>query len=70
MGFYVEALLRQGEPKENIAQLLEPLLLHTHDAGLGTVSEIFDGDAPHEPNGCISQAWSVAEVMRAYNMLK
>jgi glycogen debranching enzyme len=70
MGFYVEALLMQGEPKENIAQLLEPLLLHTHDAGLGTVSEIFDGDAPHEPNGCISQAWSVAEVMRAYNMLK
>jgi len=35
-------------------------------AGLGTVSEIFDGDAPHTSRGCISQAWSVAEPLRAY----
>jgi glycogen debranching enzyme len=35
-------------------------------AGLGTVSEIFDGDPPHKPRGCISQAWSVAEPLRAY----
>ncbi|MQY61928.1 hypothetical protein GH146_01405 [archaeon] len=35
-------------------------------AGLGTVSEIFDGDAPHSPRGCIAQAWSVAEPLRAY----
>jgi len=35
-------------------------------AGLGTISEIFDGDFPHEPKGCISQAWSVAEPLRAY----
>jgi predicted glycogen debranching enzyme len=33
-------------------------------AGLGQVSEIFDGDAPHTPRGCISQAWSVAELLR------
>jgi predicted glycogen debranching enzyme len=35
-------------------------------AGLGNVSEIFNGDSPHEPNGCIAQAWSVAEPLRAY----
>lgn len=35
-------------------------------AGLGSVSEIFDGDPPYEPNGCIAQAWSVAEPLRAY----
>jgi len=35
-------------------------------AGLGTISEIFDGDPPHEPQGCVSQAWSVAEPLRAY----
>jgi predicted glycogen debranching enzyme len=35
-------------------------------AGLGTISEIFDGDPPHAPRGCISQAWSVAEPLRAY----
>ncbi len=35
-------------------------------ACLGTLSEIFDGDAPHAPRGCIAQAWSVAEPLRAY----
>lgn len=35
-------------------------------AGLGTVGEVFDGDHPHESNGCIAQAWSVAEPLRAY----
>jgi glycogen debranching enzyme len=33
---------------------------------LGTTSEIFDGDPPHTPRGCILQAWSVAEPLRAY----
>lgn len=46
---------------------LEPLFNgHLYQAGLGTISEIFDGDAPHRPRGCISQAWSVAEPLRAY----
>lgn len=35
-------------------------------AGLGVISEIFDGDSPHNPRGCIAQAWSVAEPLRAY----
>lgn len=35
-------------------------------AGLGTISEIFDGEPPHTPRGCIAQAWSVAEPFRAY----
>jgi predicted glycogen debranching enzyme len=38
---------------------------HLKAAGLGSVSEIFDGDAPHTPRGCFAQAWSVAEVLRA-----
>ncbi|MEM2242823.1 MAG: amylo-alpha-1,6-glucosidase [Candidatus Bathyarchaeia archaeon] len=36
------------------------------EAGLGSISEIFDGDPPHKPRGCIAQAWSVAEPFRAY----
>jgi len=40
------------------------LLTHLWEGGLGTLSEIFDGDMPHEPRGCIAQAWSVAEVLR------
>lgn len=37
-----------------------------YHAGLGSVSEIFDGDEPHLPRGCIAQAWSVAEPLRAF----
>jgi predicted glycogen debranching enzyme len=36
------------------------------EAGLGVISEIFNGDPPHEPRGCIAQAWSIAEPLRAY----
>ena len=39
---------------------------HLTEAGIGTISELFDGDAPHVPRGCISQAWSVAEIIRSY----
>jgi predicted glycogen debranching enzyme len=39
---------------------------HLEDAGIGTISEIFDADWPHVPRGCIAQAWSVAEILRAY----
>jgi len=46
--------------------LFEPFAVHLGDAGIGTISEIFDGDHPHEPRGCISQAWSVAELLRSY----
>jgi predicted glycogen debranching enzyme len=39
------------------------------EAGVGCISEIFDGDLPHRPNGCISQAWSVAGLIRLYRLL-
>ena len=46
---------------------LSPLFLEeVFRAGLGTVSEIFDGDPPHHSRGCIAQAWSVAEPLRVY----
>jgi predicted glycogen debranching enzyme len=45
---------------------LRPLLAELGRAGLGTLSEVYDGDPPHAPGGCISQAWSVAETLRAY----
>lgn len=46
---------------------LKPLFSgEVFQAGLGTISEIFDGDPPHTSRGCISQAWSVAEPLRAY----
>ncbi|WP_445475835.1 amylo-alpha-1,6-glucosidase [Methanococcoides methylutens] len=51
---------------EYCRRLLVHFEAHLDEAGIGTISEIFDGDLPHRPRGCISQAWSVAEVLRAY----
>ena len=45
---------------------LLPLLHHLNDHGVGSISEIFEGDAPFAPRGCTAQAWSVAEVLRAW----
>ena len=52
--------------RRQAAEWLKPLQAHLSDAGLGHISEIFDGDAPHNPCGCMAQAWSVAEVLRTY----
>jgi len=54
-----EAALRQAK------QWLAPFKEHLSEAGLGHISEIFDGDGPHRPVGCVAQAWSVAEILRA-----
>ncbi|OFW27981.1 MAG: glycogen debranching protein [Acidobacteria bacterium RIFCSPLOWO2_12_FULL_65_11] len=48
---------------------LEPLAQHLRDYGVGSIAEIFDGDAPFAPRGCIAQAWSVAETLRAWHGL-
>jgi predicted glycogen debranching enzyme len=72
LGPFVKAFLKTrnyaGEWRNFAFQnFLQPLFTdELSKAGLGCVSEIFDGDAPHEPNGCIAQAWSVAEPLRVY----
>jgi predicted glycogen debranching enzyme len=48
---------------------LAPLGQHLDDHGLGSIAEIFDGDAPFRPDGCVAQAWSVAETLRAWHAL-
>jgi predicted glycogen debranching enzyme len=48
---------------------LEPLGRSIYSAGLGSISEIFGGDPPFPPAGCIAQAWSVAEVFRVWEFL-
>jgi predicted glycogen debranching enzyme len=75
LGAYGEAELRVSRNRERSAAALlatiTPLLTsHLREAGLGTVSEIFDGNPPHQPNGCIAQAWSVGELVRLLHVLK
>jgi predicted glycogen debranching enzyme len=62
---YVKVNQQSKKSRQTGAALLEGFREHLSEAGLGTVSEIFDGEAPHHPGGCIAQAWSVAELLRA-----
>jgi predicted glycogen debranching enzyme len=68
IGPYITAYLRaHGSSKRAVvhcSRLLEPFVGHLSEAGLGQISEIFDGDPPHRPRGSIAQAWSVAEILR------
>jgi predicted glycogen debranching enzyme len=50
--------------------LLPPFADHLRDACLGSVSEIFEGDPPHTPRGCVAQAWGVAELLRVWRVLE
>ena len=54
----------KGESRRTMRLWLAPLRAHLREAGLGFISEIFDGDPPHTPRGCFAQAWSVSEVGR------
>jgi glycogen debranching enzyme len=54
---------------EEAMSFLEPMFGHIKAAGLGTASEIFDGDSPFTPNGCIAQAWTVGETLRAWRAI-
>jgi predicted glycogen debranching enzyme len=73
LGPYVEASLRIDEGNERIdelSHLLAGFVEHLREIGLGQISEVFDGDAPHRPGGTPAQAWSVAELSRALEMLE
>jgi predicted glycogen debranching enzyme len=68
MGPYITAYIRifgKKAGRKFATQWLTQFEEHLHDACLGQISEIFDGDAPHEARGCVAQAWSVSELLRA-----
>lgn len=72
LGPFVTAYLRvKGYSDANCKRAFDDFLLpllhdRVHDLGVGTICEVFDGDFPYKPGGCIAQAWSVAEVLRVY----
>ena len=74
VGPFVDAHLNAfGESEENVTylkSLFEGFRRHLSEAMLGSISEIFDAEVPHAPKGCAAQAWSVAEVLRAYRKLQ
>jgi predicted glycogen debranching enzyme len=66
IGPFVSAHLRVYNDKAAARRFLLPLMQHLADAGLGSISELFDAQPPYTPRGTIAQAWSVAEVLRAW----
>jgi glycogen debranching enzyme len=66
LGIYIDTLLKVDEKgaRKEASQVVADFMYHLDEAGIGTVSEIFDGDAPFHPRGCIAQAWSVGELLR------
>lgn len=68
IGAFVDAFRRthsrDARAEKRVDEILAGLTTHLTTAGVGQISEIFDGDAPHAPRGCPAQAWSVAEVLR------
>lgn len=67
---YLKAFGDTPDSRKKASGWLSPFQQHLSEAGLNQVSEIFDGDAPHTPRGCIAQAWSVAELLRVMDQLR
>ena len=66
-GPFVDAWLKVfPDDKAGARQCLDGFDAHLNEAGIGTLSEIFDAEQPYTPRGCIAQAWTVAEVLRAW----
>ncbi|PSN19131.1 glycogen debranching protein [filamentous cyanobacterium CCP5] len=68
IGPFVQAHLKVYQNPVIARSFLEPMAMHLQDGCVGSLSEIFDGDAPFTPRGAFAQAWTVAEVLRAWSL--
>lgn len=66
LGPYIDALIRyeDADGKKKAGKIIEYFKYHLDEAGIGTISEIYDAELPNSPRGCIAQAWSVGEILR------
>ncbi len=69
LGPFAQAHYRVYGDAERARSFLQPLAGHLGEACVGSISEIFDGDAPHSAHGCFAQAWSVSETLRVWMAL-
>jgi len=70
IGPFVHAHLRVYHDPTQARSYLRALFQQLVSHGMGSISEVFDGDAPFAPRGCIAQAWSVAELLRAWRVTR
>ena len=69
IGPFVTACVRVYGDTDRVHRTIAPLLDNLHEHGVGSLSEIFDAEPPHAPRGCFAQAWTVAEVLRALQLI-
>jgi predicted glycogen debranching enzyme len=69
IGPYAEAVWRVTGDREAALDVLRPFVDHLRDAGLGSISEVFEPEPPHEPRGCVAQAWGVSELLRTWRLI-
>lgn len=78
LGPYIDSIMKTpdfaGEDglsgKEKAQKIIHDFAFHLSDGCIGSVSEIFDAEAPHYPRGCVAQAWSVGELLRVIREYK
>jgi glycogen debranching enzyme len=70
LGPFAMAHFRAYGDARRAQSYLEPIAQHLNGACIGSISEIFEGDAPHIARGCFAQAWSVAEILHAWIFLE
>jgi predicted glycogen debranching enzyme len=73
LGPFARALLNlrdSAEVRDELRQLLRPFLKHIDEAGVGQISEVFSAEFPHEPGGTVAQAWSVAQLLEIWQMVR
>ena len=66
LGPFVRAHYTVYRDRAAALAMLAPLADHLGDFGVGSIAEVFDADPPFLPGGCIAQAWSVSETLRAW----
>jgi len=69
LGPFALAYERVHRDRATARALLEPMAQHLSEYGVGSIAEVFDAEPPFAPGGCIAQAWSVAETLRAWCLL-
>jgi predicted glycogen debranching enzyme len=66
LGSYITAMVRYGGDQKEAKRLLRATRELLSEGGLGGIAEVYDGDEPRHPGGCPWQAWSIAEILRAW----
>jgi glycogen debranching enzyme len=69
IGPFLAAHWRVYQDRASVISYLQPLLANLESQGVGTLSEIFEGNPPFTPRGCFAQAWTVGEVLRIWDLI-